>query len=247
MTGIPDYGKLFEKKLKTVDKNKVKNSKFAPYGDAFRWCICGASGTGKTTLMIHALLKYLRYEKIYLYCRDLNEPCYRGLMLTLDEIAEENELDEPLYTASEDPTEIIKPEELDGRRCVIVFDDMITAPAPIQRRIAEHFIRSRKKNASLIYLTQSYYALPRNIRLNCSCVSLMKLTDRSEIDRIANQIACDIPKKKFVQIYKDCVKERFGFIMYDMVNPDIHLKYRCGFEKPLIRFEGESESDSDSD
>ena len=234
---IPDYGAIFAAKLeKTEGKDKLKSSKFAPHG-TFRWLVVGSSGSGKTTLVVHALLKLLKFQKIYLYCRDLEESCYKGLMQTLDEIAEEYELDEPLYVASEDPDDIVKPEELDGKKAIIIFDDMITAPPPIQRRIAEHFIRSRKKNASLIYLTQSYYSLPRTLRLQASCISLMKLTDTTEIDRIAKQIACDIPKDKFVKIYKDCVKERFGFIMYDLANQDIHLKYRCGFYKPLISFE----------
>lgn len=243
---IPDYGAIFERELNRGKKKEPKNSRYAPYGQ-FRWLIIGKTGGGKTNAMIHCILNYMRFEHIYLYARDLQEPIYAGFMKKLTDIAEENGVPPAsLFTASEDSEDIIAPEQLDGRRCIIVFDDQITAPPAIQKRIQEHFIRSRKKNASMIYLSQTYYGLPRIIRLNASAISFFKLQDNTEIARIARQISADIDPQKFIQIYKKAVKKQFGFILFDMANPDILFKYRIGFTKPLLSSESDSSDSCES-
>ena len=55
------------------------------------------------------------------------------------------------------------------RKIVIVFDDMITdimTNKKFQATIKELFIRCRKLNISLVFITQSYFSVPKDVRLN---------------------------------------------------------------------------------
>ena len=77
---------------------------------------------------------------------------------------------------------------------LIVFDDMITEKN-IPHKVTELFIRGRKLNISLVFITQSYYAVPKNIRLNCTHYHILSIPKRREIRNIADDCAVGIELK----------------------------------------------------
>ena len=70
------------------------------------------------------------------------------------------------------------------RKILIVFDDMIAdimSNKKLQAIIKELFIRYRKKNISLEFITQSYFSVPKDVRLNSTLYLIMKINNRKEL------------------------------------------------------------------
>ena len=67
------------------------------------------------------------------------------------------------------------------RKVLIVFDDMIShemSDEKAQRVLKDLFIRCRKLNISLCFLTQSYFSVPKDVRLNCTHYIIFKLNNK---------------------------------------------------------------------
>ena len=84
-----------------------------------------------------------------------------------------------------------------------------------QQILKELFIRCRKLNISLCFLTQSYFSVPKDVRLNCTHYITFKLNNKRELQNIAINHCADIDCKDFVNIYRNCTKEPFNFLTID--------------------------------
>ena len=96
---------------------------------------------------------------------------------------------------------------------LIVFDDMIgdiMTNKKIKAIIKEFFIRCRKLNISLVFITQSYFSVPKEVRLNSTHYLIMKFHNRRELKNIATNLSADIDYKDFIKIYKNCTKEPYS-------------------------------------
>ena len=125
--------------------------------------MCGPSGCGKTNTLMHMIYKFLFFDKIYLFSKNLEQQKYQQLLETFDPISEECGYD--IVETSDD--EIIPVSELDDDdQKIVIFGDFVCEKN--QKPLIEYFIRGRHKNCSVIYLSQSYYLTPKDIRLNCS-------------------------------------------------------------------------------
>ena len=130
-------------------------------------------------------------------------------MLRLHEYA--NSMDDTLNNI-EDYNKKIK------RKVLIVFDDMIShviSNKKAQQILKGLFIRCRKLNISLCFLTQSYFSVPKDVRLNCTSYIIFKLNSNRELQNIAINDSADIYYKDFVKIYRDCTKEPYNFLTID--------------------------------
>ena len=90
------------------------------------------------------------------------------------------------------------------RKILIVFDDMMTdmlSDKKLNPIINEAFITGRKLNISLVFISQSYLALPRNIRLNSMHYFLMKIPNKQELQQIAFNHSSDIDFQDLTWIY----------------------------------------------
>ena len=104
------------------------------------------------------------------------------------------------------------------RKVLIIFDDMIScvmSDRRAQQILKDLFIRCRKLNISLCFLTQSYFSVPKEVRLNCTHCILFKLNNRRELQNIAIDHSADIDYKDFIKIYRICTKEPFNFLTID--------------------------------
>ena len=81
------------------------------------------------------------------------------------------------------------------------------------------FIRCRKLNISLVFITQSYFFVPKDVRLNSTHCLIMKINSRKELQNIAINHSADIDHKDFMKIYRECTKEPFNFLMIDTTLP----------------------------
>ena len=80
------------------------------------------------------------------------------------------------------------------------------------------FIRCRKLNISLCFLMQSYFSVPKDVRLNCTHYILFKLNNKRELQNIAINHSADIDYDDFIKIYRYSTKEPFNFLTIDTKN-----------------------------
>ena len=81
------------------------------------------------------------------------------------------------------------------------------------------FIRCRKLNISLVFITQSYFSVPKYERLNTTHYFIVKLNSKRELQNIAISHSADIDYQDFKKIYKECTKEPFNFLTIDNTLP----------------------------
>ena len=108
------------------------------------------------------------------------------------------------------------------RKKLIVFDDMI-ADIMTNRRfqaiIKELFIRCRKLNISLVFITQSYFCVSKDVRLNSTHYMTMNINNRKELQNIAINHSVDIDYKHFMKIYLKCTRKPYNFLTIDTTLP----------------------------
>ena len=80
-----------------------------------------------------------------------------------------------------------------------------------QQILKDLFIRCRKVNISLCFLTQSFFSVPNGVRLNCTHYILFKLNNRRELQNTAIDHPADIDYKDFIKIYRICKKNLLIF------------------------------------
>ena len=117
-----------------------------------------------------------------------------------------------------------------NRNVLIVFDDMIADMINNKKLdliVTELFIRGRKLNISIVFITQSYFKVPKDVRLNSTHFFIMKIPNKRELQQIALNHSSDIDFKDFMKIYKKYTKEPYSFLVNDTTLPsDDLLRFR---------------------
>ena len=54
----------------------------------------------------------------------------------------------------------------------------------LKQKVIEIFIGIRKINISTVFITKSYFAVPRDVRLNCTHFFIMKIANKKELQKI---------------------------------------------------------------
>ena len=89
------------------------------------------------------------------------------------------------------------------------------------------FIRGRKLNISIVFITQSYFKVSKDVRLNSTHVFILKIQNKRELQQIATNHSSDIEFKDFVKIYKKCTAEPYSFLVNDTTLPSNNpLRFR---------------------
>ena len=101
-----------------------------------------------------------------------------------------------------------------GKKCkvLIVFDDIIADMIDSKKLnpvVTELFIRGRKLNISIVFVIQSYFKVPKEVRLNTTHFFIMKIPNRRELQQIAINHSSAIDFKDFMKIYKKYTAEPY--------------------------------------
>ena len=173
-----------------INENNKKHNEKWPYipDHPCRILIIGGSGSGKTNALINLINEQNDIDKIYLYAKDLSELKYEYLIKKREDVGirhvnNSNAFIECSGTMN-DVYENINDYNLSRRReILIVFDDMIgdiMTSKKFQSIIRELFIRCRKLNISLVFITHSYFSVPKDVRLNSTQYLIMKINNKGE-------------------------------------------------------------------
>ena len=103
-------------------------------------------------------------------------------------------------------------------KILIVFDDMIADMIHnknFNSILTELFIRGRKLNISLVFITQSYFKFPKDVRLNTSHVFIAKIPNKRELQQIAINHSSDINTNDFANIYRKYTAEPYSLLLND--------------------------------
>ena len=190
------------------DNPDKKYKQLFPYmpSDTFRMLICGNSGSGKTNLLYHMLIKpLLYYDEIYLYARNLEQDKYQKLIQKMNNLS--SKLGYEILHVSNN--EIIPVTELgyEDNQKLVIFDDYVCDKN--QKQLIDYFMQGRHKNCSVIYLSQSFYKTPIDIRMNCSHYCLYQFPSSNNTNMISKEL--EVEKKA----YKSATKKPYSFLYVD--------------------------------
>ena len=174
--------------------------------DTFRMLICGNSGSGKTNMLYHMLMKpLLFYDQIHLYGKNLEQQKYQDMISTFDDISQS--VGYNVLVCSND--DIVPVENLmdNTAQKIVIFDDFVCDKN--QKPLIDYFIRGRHKNCSVIYLSQSFYGTPKDIRLNCSHFCIYEFPSSNERNLISRELGVD--KEQYI----NATNKPYSFLYVD--------------------------------
>ena len=103
-------------------------------------------------------------------------------------------------------------------KILIVFDDIIADMIHNEKLdsiVTKLVISGRKLNIPLVFTTQSYFKVPKDIRLDTTHFIIAKIPNRRELQEIATNHSSDISTKDFTNIYRKCTNEPYSFLVHD--------------------------------
>ena len=178
-----------------------------------------------------------------MYAKDLEEPTYQLFLKKrknagIKNLNDPNAFIEYSNTVDDVYNNIDDYNPKKKRKVLIVFDDLIAdvmTNKKFQAIIKELFIRSRKLNISLVFITQSYFSVSKEVRLNITHYVIFKVNSRRELQQIAIDHSADIDYKDFLRIYRNCTNEPYYFLTIDTtLSADNPMRFRKNFsDAPL--------------
>ena len=207
----------------------------------FRMLIIGPSGSGKTNTLLHLINNFHPIDKIYLYAKDADEKKYQYLINQREQAGIKN-LNDPhaFIEYSSDMNDVL--DDINNynknrdKKVLIIFDGMI---ADIMRSekfkaiVKELFIRYRKLNNSIVFITQSYFRTPKDARLNSTHYILMKIGNKTELKSITEENSGHLDFRDFLKIYDYCTKEPYSFMMVD-TRPTARVTFKKNFDETIV-------------
>ena len=91
------------------------------------------------------------------------------------------------------------------RKILVAFDGtiaVILTNKKFKTIIKELFVRCRKLNTLLVFITQSYFSVPKDVRLNLTHYLIKKVNNKKELQNIAINHSADMDYKDLMKIYK---------------------------------------------
>ena len=219
-----------------TNENKTKHSPDWPYipDHPYRIPIIGGSESGKTNALLNLINNQPDIYKICLYVKDPYEAKYQFLIMRKS--IGLKHFDDPkvfikYLNDMQDVYENIDEYNIDKEhKILIVFDDMIADMINSKIKfnsITELFIRGRKLNISFVFITQSYFNVPKDVRLNTTHFFIMKIPNKRELQQIILNHSSDIDFKDFIKIYEKYTDEPYSFFVNDTtLASDNPLRFR---------------------
>jgi hypothetical protein len=181
--------------------------------------VVGSTGAGKSQWLLNFIHKMPdTFSKIFIVHK-VDEPLYKVLEEKLkDQIVfykKLAELPNPDLLVKDDPKGQI----------LLVFDDQVTEKN--MNKIEEFYIRGRKSGGGItsVFLTQSYFGIPKIVRLQLHYLILLKLSGKRDLQLILSEYNLGVEKEQLEDIYKDATKQKFNFLKIDVATSEDHKKF----------------------
>ena len=177
----------------------------------------------------------------YLYPQEIHKPKYKHLIDKREQVRIKN-LNDPhaFLEYSDDMDDVL--DDINNynknrdKKILIVFDDLIADieyNKNFKRIIKELFYGARKINVSIVFITQSYFRALKDARLNSTHYILMKISNKKELKRIAEEKSGHLDYKDFLKMYNYCTKEPYSFMTIDARSTAV-IPFKKNFDESLI-------------
>lgn len=222
--------------IKPIDtsKNKVKISTYQKEHiipkHPFRGILSGASGSGKSNLLINLLTKKEFYKNFF-HVIFLISPTAGKLDDSYQALEKDkgksrihiiNNLDpDKIQNIMNMNKEIIEEDGVHkAPRLLLVYDDVISDVKFMNTKAFRHsFIASRHYNASVIICTQRYNSVPRVCRLQANSIMFFRGTNSEELVLAEEYTPPSYSKKEFLEIIAYATREPYSFIFINEQAP----------------------------
>ena len=178
-----------------TNENIIEHNSKCPYipNHPCRIHIIGGSGSGKTNALLNLINNQPDIDEIYLYAKDPYEAKYQYLIKKREKVGLDHFDDLKAFMEySNDMQDVYKNIEdynpRKKRKVLIIFDNMIADIInnnKLNPIVTELFIRGRKLNISIVFIMQSYFKVPKDVRLNSTHFFIMKIPNKRELQQIA--------------------------------------------------------------
>ena len=188
----------------------------------FRMCIVAPSGSGKTNFLVNLLALFCdgdgTFADMIIITRNKDEPLYRWITDKCDQIR----IVEGLHNTP-------KLDQMDKKENhLVVWDDLVLSKD--LSMVENYYIRARKLNCSVIFISQSYFKIPKLIRNNCSYMVLLKLSGQREVNIILSEFGLGVTKEQLMELYEYATAEKFSPLIIDM-EADKEQRFRKGLKE----------------
>lgn len=174
----------------------------------FRMCIVAPSGSGKTNFLINLLHLFSQgegtFSSINIITRNKDEPLYKWITSVCDQIIIKEGLQHTPKLDDFDKT----------KNHLLVWDDLVLSKD--LSMVEQYYIRARKLNVSVIFISQSFFRIPKIIRNNCNYMIILKLSGNREVNIILSEFGLGVTKEQLLEIYKYATSEKFSPLVIDM-------------------------------
>jgi hypothetical protein len=189
-----------------------------------RVCIVGASGSGKTTSLLNFLLiSPNTFGHITIVTKQA-EPLYEFL---------DKKLKSKGITILYDLDKLPEPRDFPNKELqnLLVFDDKMVTKN--QSKVINYFIYGRKVGSGItcMYLTQSYYSVPKPIRAQMSYLWIVKIGQKRDLNLILADSGGLVDKKVLAELYEDATKRKFDFLKINLNTVDLDKKFSKNFNE----------------
>jgi type IV secretory pathway VirB4 component len=195
----------------------------------FRMLIIGSSGSGKTLTLYNLLRAFSgTFQNIYIITKNKHEPIYELIENKFKKINENPKAKVKYHVeVNEGIKSIPNLDEFNKEeQSLIIFDDLILEKN--QKKIEEAYTRCRKLNISVIYISQSYFPVPKIIRQNLSYLIIKQVSSQRNLKLISSEYSLGLNSKQLKKIYDFCTDEKQDFLFIDIDHKDI--RFRKGFQ-----------------
>lgn len=206
----------FYEEIPKPKNKKETNPNFEVHGIEipFRMLLVGASGSMKTNTALDIFQKFNgTFDHLTVCCRNKDEPLYNLLQ---DKIPDDQLT--MIEIEGDDLSDLPKMDGLNSSspHTLVIFDDLCLVKK--QEKICEFFIRARKCNISCMYLTQSYYASPKTIRINCNYIVLKKIDAIRDLQMILREYSLGTELDELSRMFTECTQDKLDWLMIAMQN-----------------------------
>ena len=207
---------------KYLDKVENPNEHLHNIKIPFRMCVVAPSGTGKTNFLLNLIKVFSvgegTFADICIITRNKDEPLYNYLSGEFEQI----QIKEGMHNTP-------KLDDMDKRyNHLVVWDDLVLSKN--LQNVEEYYMRARKKNCSVVFLSQSYYDIPKFIRKNSNYLVLLDLGgSKREQTAIMNEWSSDLSKDELKAVYNDAVSVPLRPLIITGGKVARNKKYRKGW------------------
>jgi len=188
----------------------------------FRMCVVAPSGSGKTNFLLNLIKVFSQgkgtFADIDIITSNKDEALYNYLTGEVEEIQ-----------VKEGMSSTPKLDDMDKKyNHLVVWDDLVLNKN--LETVEKYYMRARKLNCSVVFLSQSYYDIPKFIRKNSSYLVLLDLGgNKREQTAIMNEWSTDLDKDELKAVYNDATKEALNPLIITGGKVPRNKKYRKGF------------------